>query len=162
MVIPKLLIPLLLSLFALPCQAKRPTITTAEMVETLEQHGVSVVEQERCGGDFANVAVYYNVRNQICISRVNARTSQLFKQALAHEATHAVQDCKAGQDNGRMVHMYRDNFYRQLQIMLPAGSVSRIESLYPQEDWGIEIEAYVFQRMPWVINELVKAHCPRR
>ena len=147
----------LLLLQAVPVQAT----SRAYFIRTLNNAGVSVVERSRCGDARNNVAAYYLDRNQICISTRLTPTMADLDEALTHEAVHAIQDCLAGQHNGRLTTLSASvgQTTRPFERWLAPGQLAFIQSNYSPRDWDIEIEAYALQNRPGDVVKLLSAAC---
>ena len=74
---------------------------------------------------------------------------------LVHEAVHAAQDCRAGQENEIMSH-------RATQYMidgLPQQQLDTIERFYPQDQWLDEVEARFLEQYPDHVADQLNTYC---
>ena len=76
-------------------------------------------------------------------------------ETLVHEAVHAVQDCRAGQANGALIHKATPF----MVDMLPAEEIELIKRLYPADQHWDEVEARFLDIYPNHVATLLNNYC---
>ena len=146
----------LLLLQATPVSA----VPFGQMESALGQRGISVQYRNRCDIPGA-LATYARHSNVICINKRLAPGTAEQSSALAHEAMHAIQDCLAGLNNGRLVpvHEYANMSIGHVTGKLSSSRKNSILASYPRDEWKIELEAYAFEGQPDAVYELLTKVC---
>lgn len=107
-----------------------------ELVATLHDHGVVTGLAEDCGDDPGTAGFYLGAQEVLVLCVNGEHGPGGISDTLRHEALHAAQDCKAGQDNAT---------FKPLTGMtrLPDDDLAAaLREHYDEADWLIEYEAW--------------------
>ena len=147
------------------------TIMTAEsftpahapLVQALTEAGVPIVdgngqtELPQCKVDPKSQSVlmgfYAPAFNIVVLCTDNFNSKAQLSQTLTHEAVHLVQDASVGLDNEGIETIGN---WKSLVPDLSEDHVYAIENFYPQEQWGLEVEARTLETEPEIVTNLVK------
>ncbi len=116
--------------------------------------------KECFAGDNTAMGWYWAAKNEMVVCQENATrantevnwTAEDF-DTLRHEAVHLVQDASVGLDN-ESAETFGN--WKSLVPDLSADHVYAIENFYPQEQWGLEVEARTLETEPEIVTNLVK------
>ena len=137
---------------ALPAQAAR----TKDSYRALHSAGIGISKQDNCDPYGRGWTAYYQpTQNHICISTLIYRYPKTLLQVIAHESTHAAQDCKAGLANNRFAPLGVNT----------SGLTAQEEQYVANErgqDLVIEREAYQLAHSPRKALTALMHFCNRR
>ena len=131
------------------------------LINTLERIGVKVYNgagSEACKpqGNSILMGYYHSVQNYIVLCTNNAN-DETMKQTLVHEAVHAIQDCASG---GIMTDTLTPiGNWRSLVNNLSNEHKNAIVKFYPENKWGLEVEARYLENNPVAVEEGVRRYC---
>lgn len=114
---------------------------------------VAVCRRER----FPFLAGYNRRYNSMIVCLNNAKTSQI-PELIAHESIHLAQDCSTGlsNDSVRTIDTDPAKAFR----MLDPSERELIVHAYDPDQWFLEGEAFLAQRYPDLVSDVVDARCP--
>ncbi len=132
--------------------------THQPLFNSLAKSGVPVVDGfdwDQCEVNAESyTAGFYIPRFNVIVLCSNSPAPDLLS-TLTHEAVHAVQDCRAGQDNSAMVHA-------ATQYMidgLPQSELDIITDYYPNEEHLDEVEARFLEPYPDHVATQLDTYC---
>lgn len=127
--------------------------STARFYDALSLAGVRVIHQDTCDPhNLGWTAFYHSSDNHLCISHRITRYPRTLLNVLAHESSHAAQDCKAGRDNGRYASLGVSTRGLTAQERSWVSTESASERIY-------EAEAYSLAHEPARALQLLKKYC---
>ena len=129
------------------------------LVAALNYSGIATVD----GGNFkaceikgdTYLAGYYLPEENGLIICTNTPDKGDIPNTLTHEAVHAVQDCRAGLQNGEL----RPAISQEIRSTFPQDLAEHIAKEYPEERWAAEAEAFYFADHPDVVLKGVERFC---
>ena len=135
-------------------------ILANDMIVSLNELGIPVVDggKERLalcepGENSYTMGFYVPAKNFMVICTNTTDTDEQF-EVLTHEVVHVIQDARTGIDSSTLGETNSTTHY-QLASNLSDDDVTTITSLYDEEDWVVETEAFFYQDKPQVVaNEL--------
>ena len=133
-------------------------VTHQRLFRTLSRVGVPVVNgstwrQCKPGKD-SYIAGFYAPRHNVIVLCPNSPAPDLLG-TLVHEAVHAVQDCRAGQDNSAMRHATT----RYMIDGISTPEHQTIRNLYPTDQHLDEIEARYLDQYPDYVADQLDTYC---
>ncbi len=134
----------------------------------LEKIGVKITRQS-CEAELNAIPYgYYSADSnvmKICVNNTKGNPTQ-FIDTLVHESWHTIQNCEAGLGNSNLTPIVESSgafsgLLRSLGIVrmedmvaqLSAADLEDITSLYPPEDFALEVEARFIQNYPETVLE---------
>ncbi len=133
-------------------------LTHRPLYNALEAAGVPVIDGydwEQCESDERYyLAGFYVPAHNFIVLCTNSQAPELLT-TFTHEAVHAVQDCRAGQDNAVLYHGVQDHMIDSLG----GDELDLIRNAYPEEQWLDEVEARFFESDPYAVTVGVQRFC---
>ena len=133
-----------------------------QMINTLEDHGVAVLDGEANGvkvcdpqEDGSRVLGFYSPQyNFMVVCSSSDIPTWLQFETLVHETVHVIQDLRDGIDNDSLIGP-QGEYMSYLGKNLHPAKVENIQAMYDRKDWAIEAEAFFFETRPQaVLNNL--------
>jgi len=128
------------------------------LFNALKESGVPVVngsDWEQCvPSEDTYLAGFYIPRFDVIVLCPNSPAPDLLG-TLVHEAVHAVQDCRAGQDNSVLIHHATQDMINEL----PQSELDTINNLYPPEERLDEVEARYLDQYPDYVAIQLNTYC---
>jgi hypothetical protein len=167
---------------ALLASALLTTIAAPSSAAWLNQHGVTIYESQDLpfthrrlfrALDRANVTLVDGHDWELCIPNEVSYLAGFYVPSLefivlctespepdlmgtlVHESVHAVQDCRAGQDNSTMHHMADQYMINGLE----QDELDTIKQFYPQDQYMDEVEARFLDQYPNYVADQLDTYC---
>ena len=133
-------------------------LTHRPLFNALDLAGVPVIdghEWDQCapGKDYYTAGFYLPTHNAIVLC-TNSPAPDILS-TFTHEAVHAVQDCRAGQENSYMSHGVQNH----MVSALGQDELELIQEAYPVDQWMDEVEARYFSDSPGAVTTGVYRFC---
>ena len=157
-------IPLVLIwLFILPVlrQSKEVKLDkTEELADLIQKQGIGIYRDKSCE---KNVLGYYVPRDKskapslvLCSNNLNINDRNALWDTLAHEATHAMQDCNGGNISDQQTFA----FWEEQMEGHARASYKTSDGEYSRGQYKDEVEARMMERLPdWEVIEKFKKFC---
>ena len=133
-------------------------LTHRPLYNALEAAGVPVIDGfdwDQCEpGERYYTAGFYVPAHNFLVLCTNTGAPDIL-DTFTHEAVHAVQDCRAGQNNAVLYHGVQDH----MVDALGGDELDLIRTAYPQEQWLDEVEARYFEQDPQAVTIGVQRFC---
>ena len=118
------------------------------------------IELEEC--DRPAYGFYFPDHNVLLLCEENIDSNEILLETLKHEATHLIQDCKAGLDNDEFETIYNKDLIMKNATDYALISVFTNEAYTSRSDhvqW-LEVEAFTYESRPinWIVN-LIDFYC---
>lgn len=128
------------------------------LFNALADANVSVVNgkdwQECVPGEYSYIGGFYSPSLNFIVLCPQAPSDNIL-ETLVHEAVHAVQDCRAGQDNNAMIHKAT----QYMVNLLPSEEIDLIKDLYPADQHWDEVEARFLDQYPDHVADQLNTYC---
>ena len=128
------------------------------MISNLNKIGVPVLSGEKndfsqceAEGNTVTLGFYVPAYNFMVICDGHGHID-LMMETLTHETVHVIQDLRDGLHNDTLVEGSNE-YLAKLENNIDPSKVQNIMSLYDQEDWKVELEAFFFETRPESVNE---------
>ncbi len=135
-------------------------VMATPMIQALTEMGVPVVDGgkndvEMCIPQEDKMTLgFYVPASNVMVICTKSIPSWLQMETLTHETVHVIQDARAGINNADLEEASQSHLINLANNMDP-DKMNIIYSLYDQEDYAVEIEAFYFESRPQVVvNEI--------
>ncbi len=98
---------------------------------------------------------FYVPSHDVMVVCTDGIDNDMMMETLVHETVHVIQDLRDGLENDTLVGP-EGEYFQKIVSGLPQYKVNTITSLYDEEDWKIEAEAFLFETEGQMVADELK------